>query len=90
LNAVVCSFLVLLPVGVFKPAVTGLSTTCLFSIRKVVTIGILAALVTTTAEWGLIRALYGNQFAGQAGMHIRFGPRATATKAKPDPDKPHP
>jgi hypothetical protein len=90
LNAVVCSFLVLLPAAVFNPAVIEPSAPGLFPIRKVVTVGILAALVTTTAEWGLIRALYGNQFAGYAGRHIRFGPRATATKSKPDPDKPHP
>ena len=31
---------------------------------------------------GVIRALYGNNFAGYSGKHIRFGPNATATTLK--------
>jgi len=90
LNAVFCSFLVLLPAGAFQPAAIEFPAALPFPTRKILAGGILAALLTTTADWGIIRALYGNQFAGQAGLHIRFGPRATATKSKPDPDKPHP
>ena len=90
LNAVLCSVLVLLPCRVSDPAIREQQTRFPASIRKVVALGILAVLVTTVSEWGLIRALYGNQFAGYSGLHIRFGPNATASKAKPDPDKPHP
>jgi hypothetical protein len=52
--------------------------------------GIAGMLITVTADWALVRGVWGNQFAGYANRHIRFGPNATATKAKPRPDQPHP
>jgi hypothetical protein len=46
---------------------------------------LLAAVVLVTAialatEYGLVRSLWGDTFAGQAGLHIRFGPNATLDK----------
>ncbi len=35
------------------------------------------------ADWEIVRAIYGDQFAGHGGQHIRFGPNATVTKEKP-------
>jgi hypothetical protein len=48
---------------------TGLATT--------IAVGIVVALLSILADWAVVRAIYGNRFAGHAGKHIRFGPSAT-------------
>ena len=48
------------------------------------------ALLFPVLAWGMVRALYGNTFAGGGKPHIRFGPNATATAEKPKADQPHP
>jgi len=50
------------------------------SLRRVVTIGLAATLIWISLDWIIVRALYGDRFAGHAGLHIRFGPRATTSK----------
>jgi hypothetical protein len=50
------------------------------SIRRAVVSGLAALALTTLVSWGTVRLLYGNQFAGYAGHHIRFGPRQTANR----------
>jgi len=52
--------------------------------------GLVAAILSVAADWVIVRAVWGNQFAGNAKLHIRFGPNATATKDKPSPALPHP
>jgi len=42
------------------------------------------------ADWGVTRAIYGDQQASHSSKHIRFGPNATATPEKPKPGVPHP
>lgn len=59
-------------------------------IKKTVAVGLVGFLLTTLADWAIVRGIYGDRFAGYAGKHIRFGPNATATKEKPRPDQPHP
>jgi hypothetical protein len=49
---------------------------------RVVTVGLLAAIVSIVVDWGIVRAIYGDRFAGHASLHIRFGPNAT-TGQKP-------
>jgi hypothetical protein len=39
-----------------------------------------ALAISTLVCWGIVRAIYGNQFAGYAGRHIRFGPHQTKNK----------
>jgi len=90
LNAALCTALVLLAPEQLSRSSIGIPTLFAFPIRKVVLVGLAVALITTLADWEVVRALYGNQAAGHAGLHIRFGPNATATKSKPAPDKPHP
>jgi hypothetical protein len=51
---------------------------------------LLAAALSVVVDWATVRHLYHNQFAGHSGLHIRFGPNATATKAKPASNLPHP
>ena len=40
-------------------------------------IGVAAALIMIVADWAIVRAIYGDRFAGHSGKHIRFGPNAT-------------
>lgn len=61
-----------------------------YPLMRVVQIGLAGMVLSTVAHWGVVRALYGDRFAGQASLHIRFGPHATATKEKPKPGVPHP
>jgi hypothetical protein len=46
-------------------------------IRRTILIGFAALAATSRLDWAVVRAVYGDRFAGQAGHHIRFGPRAT-------------
>jgi len=59
-------------------------------IRKTLAVGLIATAVSVVADWGIVRAIYGDTFAGFAGQHIRFGPAATATTEKPKEGQPHP
>lgn len=49
------------------------------AIRRAVAVGIVAASLSILADWAVVRAIYGDRFAGHANLHIRFGPRATTT-----------
>jgi hypothetical protein len=39
--------------------------------------GLAAALASIAIDWAVVRGIYGDRFAGHAGLHIRFGPNAT-------------
>jgi hypothetical protein len=43
----------------------------------VVAAGLVGAILSIVADWAIVRAIYGDRFAGHAGLHIRFGPKAT-------------
>jgi hypothetical protein len=49
-----------------------------------IAVGLVAAMLSIAADWAVVRAIYGDRFAGHAGLHVRFGPRATINR----PDKP--
>ena len=59
-------------------------------LRKAVTVGLLCAALSLLADWGITRAMYGNDLAGFSTKHIRFGQDATATTEKPKAGQPHP
>jgi hypothetical protein len=42
-----------------------------------VAVGLIAATLSILADWAIVRAIYGDRFAGHAGLHTRF--RTTAT-----------
>ena len=46
-------------------------------LRVAVAAGVLAAALSIVADWGIVRAIYGDRHAGHSALHIRFGPRAT-------------
>ncbi len=90
LNAVLCTVGVLAggSGGEREPAPSAIPWPRL--VAKTLTVGLLAAALSVVADWAIVRGIYGDRFAGYASKHIRFGPDATATKAKPPPDAPHP
>jgi len=45
-----------------------------------VAVGLVAAIFSIVADWAVVRAIYGDQFAGHSGLHIRFGPKATVNR----------
>jgi hypothetical protein len=88
LNAVVCTVLVLLCARPGGQRVPGSSIGFQSLIRKTLAIGAAGVLFSTLFDWGVVRALYGDRFAGHAGKHIRFGPNTTT--GTPPPGNPHP
>ncbi|AMV38309.1 hypothetical protein [Planctomyces sp. SH-PL62] len=44
---------------------------------RLIAAGVLASALAILADWAIVRAIYGDRFAGHAGLHIRFGPDAT-------------
>jgi hypothetical protein len=59
-------------------------------IKRAMGWGLVGLALSVPADWAVVRFVYGDQFAGSAALHIRFGPKATATTAKPRVDRPHP
>ena len=48
---------------------------------RAVAIGLFAAALSIVADWAIVRAIYGDRFAGHARLHTRFGTRATTIRA---------
>lgn len=51
-----------------------------------VAVGAAAAIFSIVLDWAIVRAIYGDRFAGHAGLHIRFGPQATINQLE-NPDR---
>jgi hypothetical protein len=84
LNAAICTLLMLLEAG-RGPALAGPPEVSLRpALRRVLGVGVIVSALAILANWALVRAVYGDRFAGHAGLHIRFGPNATVNK----PDSP--
>jgi hypothetical protein len=43
----------------------------------IIAVGLVAAAFSILVDWTVVRAIYGDRFAGHANLHIRFGPNAT-------------
>jgi hypothetical protein len=48
-----------------------------WKLAGVVAVGAVAAILSIVLDWAIVRAIYGDRFAGHAGFHVRFGPKAT-------------
>lgn len=59
-------------------------------IGRTAALGLAGFVVSVGVDWRVVRVLYGNQPAGFHGLHIRFGPDATATAERPKAGQPHP
>lgn len=78
LNACLCTLLVLLGSGASREVVDpGSVEPTGRAVGRAVLVGAVAAVVAIGLDWGVVRAIYGDRFAGHANLHIRFGPRAT-------------
>ena len=91
-NAVICTVLMALGaqgVSVQEP-ISQLTSHYANWIGGTMVMGSIAMLLTTLAAWRITHAIYGDSHAPGAGLHIRFGPDATATKAKPKAGQEHP
>ncbi|MEP7336718.1 MAG: hypothetical protein ABI977_03055 [Acidobacteriota bacterium] len=88
LNAAVCTLILLLSLPK-QSEVTQPKADYGLLIRKAVAAGLVVTALSTLAEWGITRAIYGNEFVG-AKRQIRFGSEATATTEKPQAGQPHP
>jgi len=90
LNAALCTMGILL--GAQAAERTSPETGFAWSrlLPKTVVIGSIAMALSVLADWGVARAVFGDQPAPQAAKLIRFVPDATATTAKPKPGVPHP
>ena len=89
LNAIICTVGVLAGTQeIALPAAVSVGWRSL--IYKTAGLGFAAAALCLVADWGAVRAIYGDSFAGYAGRHIRFGPDRTATTEKPAANLPHP
>jgi hypothetical protein len=49
-------------------------------LSTLVALGWVAAMLSIAADWAVVRAIYGDRFAGHAGFHVRFGPGATVNR----------
>jgi hypothetical protein len=84
LNAALCTLLALLAPDAPRAAAPGpLSSRP--RLRKTMAVGLTAAAVSVLVDWGVVRAIYGDRFAGHANLHIRFGPNATTRPAPGQP-----
>lgn len=93
LNAVICTLILLLNArGGVEERTIDPKPPGDFSalIKKTAAVGVIAMVISVVANWGIVRAIYGDTFAGFSGKHIRFGPDATATTEKPKEGQPHP
>lgn len=88
-NGVLCGLLALLavPVSATVPVAYAAEKYRPLLLRTAL-VGFAASLLLVTVDWGIVRAIYGNRFAGHAKLHIRFGPNATT--AEPKPGQQHP
>jgi hypothetical protein len=77
LNAMLCTLLVLLAPGASRTGPIVEDGEGRFRLWRTLALGVIAAAVSIVIDWGIVRAIYGDRFAGHANLHIRFGPRAT-------------
>lgn len=82
LNAGICTLLILLGPGDSRPGPVLDSGQRLSISNRAIVLGSLTALLMVFVDWGVVRSIYGDTFAGHANKHIRFGPDATV--ARPD------
>jgi hypothetical protein len=85
INALLCTLMALLWVrqSDFKPGDT--ENPYEPAIRRTLQLGLAVMALAVLLNWGAVRAVYGNQFAGSADKWIRFGPHATRRKSPSPP-----
>jgi hypothetical protein len=79
-NACLCTLLALLLPS--RERTAGVNPEPLYRVllARAVTSAVLIAATVIACEYGLVRAMWGDTFAGHSNLHIRFGPDATTDK----------
>jgi hypothetical protein len=75
--ALACTLLILAWPPAIRPAVARGPVDGRPWLARTLAVGLLAAAGSILLDWAIVRAIYGDRFAGHANLHIRFGPRAT-------------
>lgn len=87
LNAIICTLLLFtLPTRLVETQTGSIINWT----EHILVVGFAGALILLLVFHALTYLLYGKQHIPNAGLHIRFGPNATATKAKPKAGHDHP
>ncbi len=89
-NAVICTVIILALSGLSRTAPRTALSTWKPLLLRIAGIGLLGMIASTVIETGVTRWVYASAKAPHASLHIRFGPNATATKAKPKAGQMHP
>ncbi|WP_165229086.1 hypothetical protein [Aquisphaera insulae] len=76
-NAVICAVLLLVDDAVPDPSPSPEMAGRPRRWGRLLAAGLAASLLAIVADWAIVRSIYGDRFAGHAGLHIRFGPDAT-------------
>lgn len=90
LNAVLCTVGVLLGGRRVEPDPAPRPLPWSRLLPKAIAVGLAGLVLSVSADWAIVRGVYGDRWAGYASKLIRFGPDATATTTKPPPGLPHP
>ena len=88
-NAIIATILMALKPSPAKEIVP-LFVNCVTWLMDIAFYGTVITLVIITIFWLLTRIVFSDHPIAYSGLHIRFGPERTATKAKPKPGERHP
>lgn len=80
LNSVMCTLLLLLATPTSSARSSGSIEPP--RLRETLAVGVVVAALSILADWGIVRAIYGDKFAGHANLHVRFGPNATTSRGR--------
>lgn len=79
-NAAVCTLMALAYTRDDRGAPVEPGTAPPHALARVLAVGVVLSALSIAVDWGVVRAVYGDRFAGHANLHIRFGPNATVNK----------
>jgi predicted membrane protein len=77
-NAVVLTLLLLLGVSGDRPVEPIPAVSGPYAIRKAIVVSVVAMTIGVLLDFAIVRAIHGDRFAGHAGYHNRFDPKAKA------------
>lgn len=81
--ALACTLVVLgWPPSVSREVSSDLSAEARPWLARTLAVGVAASALAIAVDWGVVRAIYGDRFAGHSTREIRFGPEATNSRVK--------
>jgi hypothetical protein len=80
INGLLCTLMVLLWARTARQPTEAPESDFSPLIHRTAIAGLVALVLVPVVEWGVVQAIYGDKFAGNAGNHVRFGPDANTAK----------